>query len=209
MIVSTAPHRSAPPANGGIVSEFSRQPVLYLIACGGPAAGDLPPFVTTCQRLGWDVCVIATPSGLKFLDDNALAELTGHVVRFDYKRPEEPDVLPPADAMVVAPATFNTINKWACGTSDTLALGLLNEAIGLGLPITAVPTPNVALARHPAFAESVARLRAWGVTILFDPHVFPLPDPRTGVSAAEVFPWEALTGYVGAAARPGDATGPN
>jgi flavoprotein len=37
---------------------------------------------------------------------------------------------------VVAPATFNTINKWAQGISDTLALGLLNEATGLGLPST-------------------------------------------------------------------------
>jgi Flavoprotein len=34
------------------------------------------------------------------------------------------------DAIIVAPATFNTINKWAVGISDTLALGLLTEAIG-------------------------------------------------------------------------------
>src|SRR5215510_10655650 len=60
------------------------------------------------------------------------------------------DVLPPATAFAAAPATFNTINKWAAGISDTLALGLLNEAIGLGLPIVAVPWPNAALARHPA-----------------------------------------------------------
>ncbi|MFI6500381.1 flavoprotein, partial [Nonomuraea typhae] len=29
--------------------------------------------------------------------------------------------LPPADAVIVAPCTFNTINKWACGISDTFA----------------------------------------------------------------------------------------
>ena len=93
---------------------------------------------------------MATPSALKFLNAQTLAELTGHVVRSEYKQPDEPDVLPPPEAIVVAPATFNTINKWANGASDTLALGILNEAIGLGLPIVAVPTPSTALAKHPA-----------------------------------------------------------
>jgi phosphopantothenoylcysteine synthetase/decarboxylase len=138
------------------------------------------------------VCVIATPSALKFMDPPRLAELTGHVVRYDYKQPEEPDVLPPPDAMVVAPATFNTINKWAGGISDTLALGLLNEGIGLGLPIVAVPFPNIALARHPAFTRSLEQLRAWGVRLLFDPDVYPLPTPNMGPPAAGLFPWPAL-----------------
>jgi hypothetical protein len=48
---------------------------------------------------------------MKFLDASRLEELTRHAVRSEYKRPEEPDVLPPPDALVVAPATFNTINK--------------------------------------------------------------------------------------------------
>jgi phosphopantothenoylcysteine decarboxylase len=29
--------------------------------------------------------------------------------------PDEPDELPVVDAVVVAPATFNTVNKWAAG----------------------------------------------------------------------------------------------
>src|SRR5215218_10155619 len=94
------------------------------------------------------------------MDLDHLANLTGHVVRYDYKQPDEPDVLPPPDAIVVAPATFNTVNKWAAGISDTLALGILNEALGLGLPVIAVPFPNIALARHPAFRRSMADLEA-------------------------------------------------
>lgn len=176
------------------MSDDSRQPVLYLVACGGRAAGYLRDPVAQLKAGGWDVCVIATPSALKFMDVPALAELTGHVVRYDYKQPEEPDVLPPANAMAVAPATFNTINKWAHGTSDTLALGLLNEAIGLGIPIVAVPVPNVALAKHPAFQESIERLRAWGVQLIFDPERYPLPTPNMGPPAAGLFPWEALLG---------------
>ena len=44
--------------------------------------------------------------------------------------------------MIVAPATFNTINKWAAGISDTLALGLLTEAIGKKIPVVALPFTN-------------------------------------------------------------------
>jgi hypothetical protein len=131
------------------VTTRQAQNVLYIIACGGRPAGDLPGFVRYARDHGWDVCVIATPSGMKFLDPDALAAATGHPVRSDYKRPDEPDVLPPPDAFVVAPATFNTVNKLAAGISDTLALGLLNEAVGTGLPIIAAPFPNQMLARHP------------------------------------------------------------
>jgi Flavoprotein len=177
---------------GSSAEQRNTRPVLYVIACGGRPAGDLAPFVAARQHDGWDVCAVATPSAVKFMDTAELAELTGHPVRSDYKRPEEPDALPPPDAIVVAPCTFNTTNKWAHGTSDTLALGLLNEAIGLGLPIIAVPNPSTALAKHPAFLESVARLRSWGVTVLFDPDVYPLPTPNLGPVAAELFPWKAL-----------------
>jgi phosphopantothenoylcysteine synthetase/decarboxylase len=168
------------------------EPVLYVIACGGRPAGDLPTFVQRARGAGWDVCVVGTPSAMRFLDASRLEQLTGHPVRSEYKRPEDPDVLPPPDALVVAPATFNTINKWAAGISDTLALGLLNEAIGLAVPVVAVPTANIALIRHPAFARSVAELRASGVRVLFDPGRYPLPTPNMGAPGAALFPWDAL-----------------
>lgn len=179
-------------------------PVLYVIACGGRPAGDLPAFVAVAQADGWDVCVITTPSGLKFIDGERLADLTGHPVRADYKRPEEPDVLPPADAFVVAPATFNTINKWAHGISDTLALGLLNEAVGLRRPIVAAPWPNQALARHPVFTRSIAELRSWGVTILLDLERLPAPDSAAPGTAT--FPWDELQKELAAVYRVWDTT---
>jgi phosphopantothenoylcysteine synthetase/decarboxylase len=161
--------------------------VLYVVACGGPPAGQVADFARFAQEQGWDVCVIATPDGAKFLDSPSLTELTGHPVRVQYKQPDEPDVLPPATAMVVAPATFSTVNKLAHGISDTLALGLLNEAIGMGLPIVVVPWPNIYLARHPAFERSVAELRDWGLTLIY--HTANLPDAS---EEPAVFPWEEL-----------------
>ncbi|GGO83066.1 flavoprotein [Wenjunlia tyrosinilytica] len=169
-------------------------PVLYVIACGGRPGADLPTFVRTAQEDGWDVCAITTPSGAKFVDTEQLSRLTGHPVRSEYKRPEDPDVLPPADAFVVAPATFNTVNKWAAGISDTLALGLINEAVGLGLPIVAVPWPNVALARHPAFPRSVRELESCGVRFVLNAADLPAPD--SGAPAVASFPWDDLTAEV-------------
>src|SRR5215211_1403562 len=122
----------------------TRRGVLYLIVCGAPPARDSGRLVQLAQAEGWEVCVIATPSARSFIDPTALQAATGHPVRSQYKQPDEADVLPPPDAIVVAPATFNTINKWAAGISDTLALGLLTEAIGKRLAVVALPFVNAA-----------------------------------------------------------------
>jgi phosphopantothenoylcysteine synthetase/decarboxylase len=150
-----------------------RHDVLYLIVCGGPPAAEAHEFVRLAQGIEWDACVIATPSGGKFIDAAQLAELTGHPVRIDYKNPDEPDVLPPANAIVVAPATFNTINKFASGIADTLALSLLCEYPGLEVPIIMAPNVNPALYRHPEYRTSVRKLREWGVRVIDDPSARP------------------------------------
>jgi Flavoprotein len=50
------------------------------------------------------------------------------------------------DAIIVAPASYNTINKWALGISDTCALGVLAETTGLDVPIVVLPFVNSRLA---------------------------------------------------------------
>lgn len=153
--------------------------VLYVIVCAAPPSREVDTLVRLAQSRGWDVCVLATPSAVRFLDVPALERLTGHPVRSQYKDPDAPDVLPPAEAILVAPATVNTVNKWAAGICDTLALGILVEAIGLRLPIVAYPYTNAAHGAHPAFRENIERLRSWGVTMLFEPgREGPLPWER-------------------------------
>ena len=83
-------------------------------------------------------------------------------------------MLPPANAFLIAPAIFNTVNKLAHRMSDTLALGLLNEGPGFGRPMAAAPWPDVALARHPAFLRSIAALAGVGRA----------HHPRSGAAAA-------------------------
>jgi phosphopantothenoylcysteine synthetase/decarboxylase len=171
--------------------------VLYVITCAAPPAAEVGQLVGLAQARGWDTCVLTTPSGRRFADVAALERLTGHPVRSEYKNPGEPDVLPAPDAVIAAPVTVNTINKWALGICDTLALGILVEAIGKRLPIVAVPSTNRAHAAHPAFGESVGKLRSWGVTVLLDPGS--LHEPGEGGSLVHLFPWpQALAAIDGA-----------
>jgi phosphopantothenoylcysteine synthetase/decarboxylase len=168
--------------------------VLYVLVCGAPPASDVGVLVELAQSHGWDVCIITSPRGRTFVDTSILEAMTGHPVRSDYKNPGEPDVLPPADAMIVAPATTNTINKWAAGISDTLPLGLLVEGIGKRLPIVAMPFTNRAQAAHPMFEENIARLRSWGVTVLYGPEIYPLHEPGEGGQTTARYPWHLALG---------------
>jgi phosphopantothenoylcysteine synthetase/decarboxylase len=147
--------------------------VLYVVVCAAPAASSVGVFVSLARGAGWVVRVIATPMGERFIDTDQLAGLIGDHVRSGFRMPDEPDELPKADAVVVAPATFNTVNKWAAGITDTFATGLLCELTGAGVPILAVPLVKDELARHVAFGRSLEVLRGMGVRILFDPQAPP------------------------------------
>lgn len=169
--------------------------VLYVVTCATPAARHVGELVSSAQGEGWMVCVIATPSALRFIDQAALEEQTGFPVRSDYKQPGTPDVLPPATAIIVGGASFNTINKWAAGISDTLALGLLTEGIGLELPLVALPFLNAAQAAHPAFNRSVRELRQAGVKVLLGDEGYTPHAPHQGSKNLSQYPWEkALQG---------------
>ncbi|HVB43747.1 MAG TPA: flavoprotein [Streptosporangiaceae bacterium] len=163
--------------------------VLYVIGCASPHVLSIDVLIGKAQARGWDVCLVCTPTAAAWLaaDLSRLEAATGHPVRSHYKLPGEPDVLPPADAMIVAPATSNTVSKWALAISDTLALGLITEAIGLRLPLVALPCLSAAQAAHPAFRCGVEVLRAAGVAVLLSPDGHTLPQPG---AAAGAFPWD-------------------
>ncbi|WP_234341204.1 flavoprotein [Streptomyces sp. NRRL S-1813] len=106
-------------------------------------------------------------------------------VALETATPGDPRPLPPADAIAVARATFNTINKWAAGISDTLAVGILCEAYGFGIPTAVLPYLNSAQAAHPAYRQSLDRLREMGVLI----GSYELHKPKAG-GGADRFRWE-------------------
>lgn len=164
--------------------------MLYLVGFAAPPLLHINGLVAAAQRRGWDPCLILTPTAARWLDKDLgeLVAATGHPVRTSYKLPGEPDVLPSADAILAAPVTFNSVNKWAAGISDTLALGIVTEAIGKGLRITAVPSLNRDQEVHAAYAASVSFLRRAGVTVLLDSEGHAVR--RTDEADHATYPWD-------------------
>ena len=163
-------------------------PVLAVVVCGAGPATAIGTLVRLALDRGWTIQVIATPAALEFFDRPAIETLTGYPVRSQYARPGAPRSLIP-DAVLVAPATYNTINKWALGISDTYALGVLAESTGIGVPTIVLPFVNSALARRVPFQRSVESLRAEGVRILLGPGGFEPHEPRTGGDLIGSYPW--------------------
>ena len=158
---------------------------LYVVVCAAGVADDAGKLINAAQERGWEVGVIATPQGLGFIDARAVEAQTGYPIRSASRFPGDPRPLPPADAIAVAPATFNTINKWAAGIADTLAVGVLCEAYGLGIPTALLSYLNAAQAAHPAYRQSLERLREMGVLVAdYEPH-----QPKTG-GGRDRFRWE-------------------
>ena len=167
-------------------------PVLYVIACAAGPAGQVTRLISFADARGWDPYLIATPAALDFLDVPELESQTGHPVRSEYRKPGDAASgrsLPKADAIIVAPATYNTINKWANGISDNFALGILAEAVGLRIPVIVLPFVNSALASHPAFQRSLALLRDSGIDVIHGPGRLEPHPPGTGGSKFDAFPW--------------------
>ena len=133
--------------------------------------------------------LISTPAGLDFIDTKALATLTGAPVRSEYRKPGQPRSHH-SDAFIVAPATYNTINKLALGVSDTYALGVLGEAIGLRVPVVVMPFVNSALASREPFRRSIKELADEGVQILNGPGEIEPHEPHTGGELVNSYPWE-------------------
>jgi len=152
--------------------------------------------VDDALRRGWDVCTIATPAAEAggFVNLAAIESATGRAVRHRYRRADEPGRWPKADAVAVAPLTMNTLTKWADGHADTYALGVLTEAIGLGLPMAALPFWNAAQAAHPAVDRAVATLRGCGVHLLYGEGAFQFQPHTAGTGGAKIpdFPWHAV-----------------
>src|SRR5260370_35913527 len=73
---------------------------------------------------------------------------------------------PPDGLVIVAPCSFNSLNKLAAGIADNLALSLTAEAIGRGTPVIVAVSLNPPLLAHPRAAQSMATLRELGVSVL-------------------------------------------
>jgi phosphopantothenoylcysteine synthetase/decarboxylase len=163
---------------------------LSLVVCGAGPAPHVTTLIDLAQRDGWSVLAVATPSALSFLDLDALAAQCGTPVRSDFgphgqTRPRASA----ADAIIVAPATFNSINKLAQGINDTYALNVVSEAIGRPRRVVILPYVNAALADRRPFRLAVDALRSEGVKVLLGPDGWDPHEPGFGEDQQAEFPW--------------------
>jgi Flavoprotein len=168
------------------VSQVARE--LSVVICGAPPTSDVSALVRVAQQRSWTVRVIPTPDALSFVDPAELEAMTGNKVEVGYR--SQSDERPPRpDAVIVAPATFNTINKTALGITDVHALGVIAEAIGRRVPVVMVPWVNAPLAAREPFRRAIGQLRDEGVYVLLRGEH---PAEPFGVENSDVgaFPWQ-------------------
>lgn len=164
---------------------------LQIVVCGAGPAGDVTQLVRAAQQRSWTAAVTATPSAIGFVDVPAIESLTGHPLRSTYRTSTVGRrTLPRADAVVIAPATYNSVNKIALGVADNYAMTSVAELIGRRIPTVIVPFVNAALAARLPFRRAVASLREEGVRVLLGPEEGWEPHPPgSGNEQRKAFPW--------------------
>jgi phosphopantothenoylcysteine synthetase/decarboxylase len=137
----------------------------YLVVTGTTTAPRAVDLVQGLLELLPRVITIATPNAARVISPRDLSTIPGNQLVESYF---DAAILPrPPDGLVlVAPCSFNSLNKLAAGVADNLAMSLTAEAIGRGTPVVVAVSVNPPLWRHPRSAASVAILRDWGVSVI-------------------------------------------
>jgi len=139
---------------------------------GSIAVVEVPKIVRELLRHGAEVRAVMSPEATRLITPEAIAfatghppvvQLTGNVEHVTFLGPGEGQ----ADLYVIAPATANTIAKIAHGIDDTPVTSCASVALGGHVPILLVPAMHGFMAENPAVRESLAKLRSWGVEVLF------------------------------------------
>jgi phosphopantothenoylcysteine decarboxylase/phosphopantothenate--cysteine ligase len=133
--------------------------------------------VRELQKRDVDVHVVMTEAATRFVTPMTMEALTRHPVFVDqWALGEQSDIrhvslADAAELLLVAPATANTIGKFARGIADD-ALSTLYTATKA--PVLVAPAMNVNMFEHPAVVENLEILRARGVGVV---------EPGTGYLA--------------------------
>lgn len=147
--------------------------------CGGIGAVEVVKIIRELRRHAARVTAFFTPTASRFATELSVAWATGSSVVSDWG----PDAshLESLDAVVVAPATLNTMRKVALGISDNVVTVLIAAQIGAGVPVLMFPTMHAHLRNHPLYGESLKVLGEWGVSVFEireEEHRLKMPSPE-------------------------------
>ena len=164
---------------------------ILLGVSGGIAAYKAVELVRLAAKAGHSVRVIQTPASLRFVGRATFEGVTGAPVlveefeadpaRGAFPGDPAPDhdaishleLVARCDALVVAPASANTIAKLAGGLADNL---LTSAALASTAPLVVAPAMNNRMYEHPATQANLELLRSRGARIV---------EPGTGSLASK------------------------
>jgi phosphopantothenoylcysteine decarboxylase/phosphopantothenate--cysteine ligase len=155
---------------------------VLLCVCGGIAAYKAADLVRRLRDAGATVQVAMTENAQRFVGAQTFQALSGSPVRtslWDAAAEQAMGHLELArwaDAILVAPATANTLAKLAHGFADDLVSTL---CLATTAPITLCPAMNHRMWLHPATQANVERLRGFGAHVL-GPAEGPLAEGESG-----------------------------
>jgi phosphopantothenoylcysteine decarboxylase/phosphopantothenate--cysteine ligase len=146
-----------------------RGKTITLGVCGGIAAYKSAELVRLLVKQGCAVQVVMTPSATQFIQPLTFQALSGRPVHVS-QWPEgnndrgmpHIDLSRTADCLLIAPATANSIAKYANGLADNL---LDNLVLARNCPLLIAPAMNVEMWNNPATQRNMQQLRKDGVHI--------------------------------------------
>ena len=143
---------------------------IALLVTGSIAAMKAPLIARALRRQGADVVAFASPEALRYTTIDTLEwSTTNPVVTKLTATAEHLSDDNPFAAYLVAPATYNTINKMALGIADGVITSALGSAIGRmergKTQILVVPTMHGSL-HNSILTESLNKLQTMGVYIV-------------------------------------------
>lgn len=142
---------------------------ILLGVTGSIASYKTPHLVRLLVKAGAQVQVVATPSALAFVSHLSLATVSGRPVYSQFLKDENGswvnhvELAQWADFILVAPATLNTVGKWAYSQCDNLLMSVLFSAKS---PCFIAPAMDLDMYQHPAFTQALQLLHERGVTII-------------------------------------------
>ncbi len=136
---------------------------------GGIAAYKTASLVREIVKRGGEVRVVMTPMAKQFITPLTLATLSKNPIAVDFFDPENGQWNSHvslglwADAMIIAPATANTLAKMANGIADNL---LLTTYLSAKCPVFVAPSMDLDMNAHPATQNNIALLVSRGVHVI-------------------------------------------
>lgn len=147
---------------------FPYNKILFKMS-GSIAAYKACELISTLVKSNVEVQVVVTQELLKFIGKATLEGLTQKQVIVDTftdgQMMKHIHLDRWADAVILCPATANTINEMAVGVANDMVKTLF-LAHDFKKPYYVIPAMNEKMWTHPATVSSVVKLKEWGVTFL-------------------------------------------